>query len=391
MEKALVGLTEKELNIINLKLSLQILRNRISELPKNIILKNNPLKNLTLKTPPTRDYERYSLGKYLSFGEVNDIIVDFINTLEEKIPKANLNTIYYNLKTLEVVDKSNVQGKKNEGPLGTYDSVLNRIRINNFFKSTITHELLHFASNVTHNNTTYLGFKQFKDMTLYSKGEGINEGTTEYINNLLFDYPYKEQSYKPLVHITKGIANLIGDEKLIILYFNNDLKGLIEEIAKYSDTETANYIINGMDKLLKYKNKTVARDLLDKLIDLMGTLNLKKQINLLNEGKITESEYELNTAKYTHFYVSGLSLQEQLNKATNKITYKVTDLRNTWLDNIYVDEKTINSMVKGYSKEVSISGKYASSLLANKLRFTLNIMHDEEQKKKSMEDQNYAR
>ena len=47
------------------------------------------------------------------------------------------------------------------------------------------------------------------DLTGVTIGTGINEGATEFLNCYLFGYSYIFASYKELVYIVKGIANLI--------------------------------------------------------------------------------------------------------------------------------------------------------------------------------------
>ena len=355
----MIELTKEDYRIIDLRYRINYL-NRIATLipTRRMILRANPLNNLTFKKTDTVDYERYNIGKYLSFGEKNnDTIIEFIKKLENYSDIINLNTLYINLKSLKVSQRELDIIEKLEKKLGlstssgyylTERNIINlNIDNNGLEKETLTHELIHFASTVKQNNIVYTGFSQRNKGLLSDKGRGINEGTTEFINKTLFNY--QNNSYEELVYIVTGISNLIGIERLIQLYFDNDLKGLIEEISKYSDNKTAVSIINGMDKIynINYENiksrpSTTPIALSKNIVSLIATINLKKQKELLKNNEITEEEYKKEEFEKVVLYELKCPIRKTTNSA-NKTLYEI--------NNIPFTEKEYMKIIEGYNEK----------------------------------------
>ena len=206
----------------------------------------------------------------------------------------------------------------------------------------------------------YSGFKQSELYKLTVRGRAINEGTTEFINYYLFDYSIENCCYQDLVYITKGIANLIGREKLMELYFNNDLEGLIKEIGEYSDKKTAATIVKGMDKLhsLRYKSLLnvdlpTSKELEENLISLVANLNLKKQKQLLANNEITLEEYENNKLLNVDIYETKNMIQK-IDSKNNEPTYIIESIdKYSMFNEIIINESEYKMIISTMKEEIS--------------------------------------
>ena len=333
--------SSEELRNIELKCSVNRIMRIASLIPlSGMILKNNPLKKLVMKKPDVVDYEIYNIRKALLFSEdINEILSKFVKKLEEYPEVINTNTLYRNLKDLKVTrDEASFINKLEEKlnliiPSGSYNSVNNSIFLNKktgIDEHVLTHELIHLASSIRNSIIIFTGFKQVAPIN-GAIGMGVNEGSTEYINTLLFDYPLQEEGYPELTHLIRGITNIIGDKKLIELYFKNDLKGLIDEIAKYSDKKTANALVKGIDILYQlvydsiFRNNKKVQELTDRLEslleDLIINIYIKNQKELLKNKEITEEEYKDNIFKNVYAYQTNIFFEEVLDGKTNELAH----------------------------------------------------------------------
>ena len=333
-------LTDEELSLIALKIKTDGLVRIATMIPTRCYL--NKLIQITgtiKKKPDTVEFDRYNITRYLKFGEeTNSIVREFIRKLEEHSDQININTLYKNLKSIRITKSGSSLFEKINKKLGlttssgAYYLISNTIHLNTDedgnSKETVTHELLHLASTVKQGTTIFSGFSQWNPITDFEIGRGINEGTTEFLNCLLFGY--EDSSYKELVYIVRGIANLIGTDKLMELYFNNDLKKLEEEISKYSSKEVARTLITGLDRLynLRYEELTnrplsVAKELEENLISLVANLNLKKQKELLDHNEISMEQYEKNSLELAFFYTRYIDSKKYESKPNETIIYSI--------------------------------------------------------------------
>lgn len=390
-----IELTEEELKTVELKIKINGLNRIATVIPTRFYLdKLFQIPGRIKKKPDVVEYDRYNIGRCLRFGEeTNNIVKKFIGKLEEHSDKINVNTVYENLKGTRIIESELSIVEKLMRRLGLttrsgyYSTRNNSIHLNTDAngksESTITHELLHLSSTVAQGNTIYTGFEQFNNLTNTSIGRGINEGSTEFLNCYLFDYPYRESSYNELVYIVRGIANLIGTENLMELYFNNDLKGLEEEISKYSDKETARTLITGLDRLysLRYQeliNKplSTAQELEESLISLVASLNLKKQRERLSNNEISRDEYEINCLETAYFYELGITVHKKINPENKKTLYTIST---KYEDIIVTEEEYIDILEK--CKKIVQNSKNSKDHKTSHINITINQIREDRRAK----------
>ena len=144
-----------------------------------------------------------------------------------------------------------------------------------FISSAITHELLHMASSYKKGLIRICGFSQTLANS-YEIGYGINEGFTEYLNCKYFNQK-SVPAYEPLQNITKIIAEIVGVETMEKLYFQGNLKGLVNELSKYQSEEQSLDLIYDIDKAHRELNSETKQQLLETIKINLSNLYIKKQ------------------------------------------------------------------------------------------------------------------
>ena len=154
---------------------------------------------------------------------------------------------------------------------------------------------MHAASSYKKNEKVASGFRQGyvinNAMTKkYFIGTGINEGYTDLMTKryLVEDYGTNKIGYAYEEKIALLTELIVGKDKMINLYFQANLKGLVEELAKYSSVEEAKEFITILDTITNIKtNKLIIEkeDLLGSLINrvniyLYKAFNTKTNIDL---------------------------------------------------------------------------------------------------------------
>lgn len=227
--------------------------------------------------------ERKKESKIEIDKNLNEIVNKFINFLNDENRdriKNNLDTIYikksFKHKILQFAN----------GTAATYSPSKHCIVLNDKRDQIINHELLHsMVSGVDNEKRLYTGFVQRdKDIIV---GRSINEGCTEYLNRIRFDYDDYIPSYSYEVLVVILLEDIIGD-KLFQYYFNTDLSGLINEISKYNSIIEVKQFIVDMDALLDYK----------KMLYLYKSLSTKDQTECIKlHNRVSKFLYETYSNK----------------------------------------------------------------------------------------------
>lgn len=224
-----------------------LLRRIAYNIPEKAKLKRVKLKGEILDSPVLAS-KKYHLNEYLGFKNYDQIVLEFESILRENFGShCDISSFYRNIKDLVITEEKStiittikrLLGRNNEG---CYYPESNEIALmsDNNGRDVAFHELLHLASSkVTPEDIIFTGFCQGKDLGEIITGECINEGYTEYLNCKYFiqrDSIY----YDDDKIIARGIEDIIGSSKMEELYFNSDLKGLINELSKYCSEQVVN-------------------------------------------------------------------------------------------------------------------------------------------------------
>jgi len=183
-------------------------------------------------------------------------IIEFINTIKQNIPNSDLNLFYNNSNNIKTSVKN---FKVSNSILGEHIAAQwvpedNKIELSkDNYKLTISHELFHASTTYIDPKThiIFCGFQQIKSAN-NQIGEGINEGYTQYLTEkyfssapLLKEYPYEKR-------IAETVELIVGQEKMQSLYFNANLKGLIDILKRYNTEENVYNFITTLDFLNKH-------------------------------------------------------------------------------------------------------------------------------------------
>lgn len=234
----------------------------------------------------------------------------FYNQIKTMYPYLNLNE--ENLKNLKIEtmdeeyhQKTNFVGEyvAKNNTIKIYTNENNKYNENEINDDTITntflHEFIHSATSKydENNDVTFEGLNIRKNTTKESSYfEGISEGITQMLTNEIMGVEISD-AYPIETQIAKQIANIIGKEKLLELYSDNNYKGFYEELSKYLDEERAKKLIVNINELhnvccgLTYGN------------DILGT-NIQKEL----------IEMKKNSGNYSDDFKELLFTEEMLNK-----------------------------------------------------------------------------
>lgn len=169
-------------------------------------------------------------------------IIDFKELLVQNFNSEDLITFYNNINTLEIAlnEKFLVYND-------AYDPVNNKIYLEE--RQTMVpfwHELFHLSSTVYKKDVVFCGFSQWgKDFAI---GIGLTEGYTQLLTDRYVINPDNfKHGYIDVVYFAKVIEMIVGTEKMNHLYLTSDLKGLVDELKKYSTKEEIMKFISKVD------------------------------------------------------------------------------------------------------------------------------------------------
>ena len=197
--------------------------------------------------------------------------------------------------------------------LGSYRSDKNTIKVvDETDESTIFHELFHLASSYYDSKTkmSYCGFHQINMITIYNVGRGINEGYTQLLTNRYSKgNPY---SYSEETRIASIIENVIGKENMQKHYFMGNLKGLIDELAKYISKEEIMKFIQMVDFDVEYRYQKALIPGKEKKLKISKQYIEKFMLDInLNKLKLEITNMDLK------------SLEKAIQQLYKKINYKI--------------------------------------------------------------------
>ena len=231
----------------------------------------------------------------------------FIEKLNKMFSRSNLKNFYNNINSLKI----------GTNPIGHIDGIEayykpenNTIYFcrNGYNIEIVFHELLHMASTICKNGMVYCGFSQKKKYSRKVIGAGLTEGYTQLLTRRMYKDTY-EYRYYTEVEIAKIIETIIGKEKMENLYFNANLKWLVEELSKYSDEQETLKFIKRLDFITKYEtnkeNNTRREEILlveaykDVYTFLLKTY-VEQQKELYRKNEIDKEEFINRIANYIY-------------------------------------------------------------------------------------------
>ena len=210
-----------------------------------------------VKMPPELQADYLITNEIDNANETIKITINkFIDILHNNFSEEMLLYFYRNIASLNTQLVSEQEDFTNNSIIyGSYRIDKNKIFISDEYdKNTIFYELFHLASSYYDSilKTHYSGFNQTNIIKLYNIGTGINEGYTQLLANR-----YSKQksllSYPKETRIAEIIESVIGKENMEKHYFMANLKGLIDELAKYKSEEEVMKFIQMIDFNEKYE------------------------------------------------------------------------------------------------------------------------------------------
>lgn len=273
------------------------------------------------------------LDECLKFGENNEVIREFYQTLESKLAHCDLSAFYSNMDSLKINSSEDsfllklLNAVSGTVAGGVYFSTTNKIHVDSnplgrstLKKHVLTHELLHMASSRRDKNYVFSGFCiTGKNESI---GRGLNEGYTELLNGRYFGVNKSCDSYFDLQMLVVGIESIVGQEQMEQAYFTNDVNFIIQELGKYSSNEDAMALLVKIDTLLRIRNRSESKRAKrlesDIRMDIVK-LKLEKLKRQRDTGEISEKEY-MRGVYSQELYVNGyvaFRQKDELGKVVN--------------------------------------------------------------------------
>ena len=216
------------------------------------------------------------------FGQFNEYVSNFINTLSSIYPKEYLKNLYMNINSLTIKKRTSMLF--NVG--GCYSSITNTIKITE--SDYVYHELMHMASR-PFDSKLVSGFKNCHALT---------EGYTELLTARHFQNN-KPNAYFLEVKIAEILENIVGPG-MTKLFFEADGLGLVKELKKLSsEKEILEFFKNfdymsivsrDLDKNIE-QNTKLFKEYLKDVYNYLTKIYFVSLMAKLEEGKITEEEF----------------------------------------------------------------------------------------------------
>lgn len=267
------------------------------------LLRNLKTKDISAVSGPVEPERLYTgiQATNVRSKTVKGIITEFSLELLKNYPIESLTNYYNNIHDAKIRKSLLV---KLLGLGGTHNGFSNSVKY--FNPNTLYHELFHLASTVYNPETgiNHTGFSQ-KELK-FGKilggqfiGESINEGYTCVLAHRHFGDKSKPEGAqrKFEFHMATEVEKIVGKEIMGPLYLEGNLRGLIDELAKYSSEEEAMKFICSFDfvsqhygDMFLFKNSFVQRKLYDVYSFLVDAYE-EKLYQQACRGEINEQEY----------------------------------------------------------------------------------------------------
>ena len=244
---------------------------------------------------------------------------------------------FYNEKELLKKLKSVKIGFDNDleyGGGGYYDYDTNKIKIAENTHEAIYHELLHHISKNKTKGNYSVGFdKNYRGKWI---GMGLNEGYTEYLDQMIFD---KYLSYNCYLHeqmIVKLLEDVTGKIRMLLCYLYGRLDILIKFLSKYLPINEVKDLVKTLDKyndyLAKYEYSEENEEDYEDIKSILFNIEVKLSIYL---KKIYKS-YIIKSNKV----ISKTNYDKQIKEVIDflNFTFEVCHINITEKDNLYFNK-----------------------------------------------------
>ena len=276
-------------------------------------------------------------------NEIEKSVNTFVDRMKTNLSEEKTKNLVSNIDWVEI----RILGKFGQSEiLGQYYSKKNKIELHKI--SSIYHELFHLSANDININDTSNGF--YYDLNDCSIGEGLNEGYIEVLVERYFEDETKEQEeiYSFEKKCAKVLEEIVGQENMETLFFNQDLLGLISILKNYYSSEEIIEFLTIIDVILAYRQKSVVGN---KEFEIINS-KFQKVICFLIKGKCIKLSNQNNTLEHnTNVMKETLSninvhIDFGLERFTEVDIDSIVDIMTTYLgDNIDLEAFKTNKNV----------------------------------------------
>lgn len=205
--------------------------------PYRAVFKNN------LNEPYFNDFVMKRFGNEIR--KFDEVMSSHFNNYDLVHYHNNIRTLkihYYDFIVEKILDRSSISGE--------YSPTRNTISIaKDTYEYSIFHELMHMASSYVYKGVFYSGFSQHstKKGNEVQLGRVLNEGYTELMTRRYFGHDENTETYEMESFLAGQLEKVVGKEIMESLFLKADLKGLINELSKYSSVDKAIEFVHYLD------------------------------------------------------------------------------------------------------------------------------------------------
>jgi hypothetical protein len=262
----------------------------------------------------------------------------FIKTIDDKLSYVNPSLLNQNLKTFNIKEKCKIYFKMLHmgNAIATYESDGNIAYVRkNKFIHCIFHEFFHMASTYSEEEKCYCGFAQYYKESKNDIGCGLNEGYTSLLTERYFKDYYIEDGYENERIIASMVEKIIGKEYMEKMYFEANLKEIVEGLKKYSSEEEAIEFIVDVDfiNMAMQKNNPffdeIIKKRLTKINNYLSQCYSKKMIIEYQNQKI---DYQTALKNITSFTMKlALHIKETYNGSKEEIDTLIYNMGESYI------------------------------------------------------------
>jgi len=275
---------------------------KLNKEQKEFKLYHNTLTNI--ENIKIKEYNKEVNFDSINKEELKNLFVELYNNLLND-PNVNLSNFKRNMESIKIKDIEDSELGQIYDAEAFYDYFDNEVFCNKKPNAgTLIHELIHMASTYygeDAKHVRYCGFLQEKFG--HQIGVGITEGYTELLSKCYFNQKkyekYISDSYVMEMTMVKNLEKIVGKDILTKLYFNSDLKGLINELKKYNDLESIIKFIKYLDITaldLMHKKSKISKRKYQEYVNYCFEFLIHSYINKLRtkafNKEIEQSEFE---------------------------------------------------------------------------------------------------
>lgn len=239
-------------------------------------------------------------------------------------------------------------------------SKVKKYKTKQLLRQILSHELMHAASSHKYNGLYSIGFSQLNNKQ-GRIGDGINEGYTDLISQRYFCNNGKDVVMTTVYTYLKAVSEIteliIGKQKMLDLYFQGNLKGLIEELSKYQPESQVKQFILDLDTIGKANGVKIINknEMLMTYSNRISTFLYNAFSNKMNKENTDTIDYLKQSKNFLTLFSNMEKEQKRMLKVKESKTLNTISNKDLKTEKAKTKVKTKPSKPNGYINILAIT------------------------------------